>query len=296
MDIGISLPTMAPGYGTSTTVEWSRAIDAGPYSSVSAGERITFSNPELFTTMAAAAAVTERVDVFLNLVVAPLHATPVIAKQVGTIDQLAGGRTVVGLGVGGRGHDYRAADAPYQRRHARLDEQVSELRRLWAGEAPFDGADPVGPLPLREGGPPLLAGALGPKAMARAARWADGVTGFSVSGRGAEMRATFDLAEKAWAEAGRSTPPRKVSGAFYVVGVEEPQQTLHAFTHRYLRIFGEDFATAMADDCWVSSPEDLRRLLDDAEAAGCDEVVLVPATVDLQCLHATTEVVADRLA
>jgi alkanesulfonate monooxygenase SsuD/methylene tetrahydromethanopterin reductase-like flavin-dependent oxidoreductase (luciferase family) len=294
MDIGVSLPTMAPGYGPTTTVDWSRAIDAGPYSSVSAGERITFSNPELFTTMAAAAAVTERVDVFLNLVVSPLHATPVIAKQVGTIDQLANGRTVLGVGIGGRGHDYRAADAPFAHRHARLDEQVHELRRLWSGEPPFEGADPVEPAPLRDGGPPILAGALGPKAMARAAAWADGVTGFSVSGRGAEMRGTFDLAEKAWADAGRSEAPRKVSGAFYAAGIDDPAETLRAFTFRYLRIFGDDFAQAMADDCWVSTPEALAQLLDDAEEAGCDEVVLVPATVDLACLHATTEVVSAR--
>lgn len=293
MDIGLSLPTMAPGYGPTTTVDWARGIDAGPFSSVSAGERITFSNPELFTTLAAAAAVTERVQVFVNLIVAPLHPTPLIAKQVATIDQLAGGRTTVAVGVGGRGHDFRAADAPFEGRHARLDEQVAELRRLWAGEPPFPGADPVGPASVQPGGPPILAGALGPKAMARAAAWADGVTGFSVSGRKAEMATTFELAEKAWAEAERPAP-RKVSGCFYAVGVDEPAETLRSFTHRYLAIFGEEFATAMADDCWVSSPDALRRLLDDAEEAGCDEVVLVPATVDLACLEATAEVVASR--
>lgn len=293
MDIGLSLPTMAPGYGPTTTVDWSRGIDAGPFSSVSAGERITFSNPELFTTLAAAAAVTERVQVFINLVVAPLHPTPLIAKQVATIDQLAGGRTTLAVGVGGRGHDFRAADAPYERRHARLDEQVPELRRLWAGEPPFDGADPVGPAPVQPGGPPILAGALGPKSMRRAAEWADGVTGFSVSGRSAEMRGTFELAEKAWADAGKGAP-KKVSGAFYCVGTDEPAETLRAFTHRYLHIFGDEFATAMADDCWVSSPDSLRQLLDEAEEAGCDELVLVPATVDLACLEVTADLVASR--
>jgi hypothetical protein len=65
-------------------------------------------------------------------------------------------------------------------------------------------------------------------------------------------------------------------------------------TRRYLQIFGDDFATAMADDCWVSTPEALRQLLYDAEEAGCDELVLVPATVDLACLDATTEIVASR--
>jgi alkanesulfonate monooxygenase SsuD/methylene tetrahydromethanopterin reductase-like flavin-dependent oxidoreductase (luciferase family) len=293
MDIGVSLPTMAPGYSPTTTVDWSRGIDAGPFSSVSAGERITFSNPELLTTMAAAAAVTERVQIFVNLVVLPLHPVAVIAKQIATLDQLAGGRVTLAVGVGGRGHDFRAAEAQYDHRHARLDEQVPELRRIWSGEPPFPGADPVGPAPVQAGGPPILAGALGPKAMARAAQWADGVTGFSVSGRGAEMAGTFALAEQAWTEAGRPAP-RKVSGCFYAVGIDDPAETLRAFTHRYLAIFGDDFASAMADDCWVSSPDALRQVLDDAEEAGCDELVLVPATVDLACLDATAGVVAAR--
>lgn len=60
---------------------------------------------------------------------------------------------------------------------------MAELRRLWAGEPPFDGADPVEPLPVQAGGPPLWSGSLGPKGMARAARWAEGVTGFSIGGR-----------------------------------------------------------------------------------------------------------------
>jgi len=58
MEIGIALPTMAR-FTRSTFVEWC-GIDEGPYSSVSAGERITFHNPELLVTTTAAAALTER--------------------------------------------------------------------------------------------------------------------------------------------------------------------------------------------------------------------------------------------
>jgi len=293
VDIGVSLPTMAPGYGPTTTVAWSRGIDAGPFSSVSAGERITFSNPELVATLAAAAAVTERVEVIANVWVLPIHPTPVVAKQVATLDQLAGGRFTLGVGVGGRGHDYRAGGAPYERRHARLDEGVAELRRLWSGEPPFAGADPIGPPTSRPGGPPILAAALGPKSMRRAARWADGVTGFSVAGRGAEMATTNRMATEAWAEADRP-PPRKVSGCFYAVGVDDPAGTLRAMAARYLAIFGTEFADAMAAETWVSSPDALRQVLDDAEGAGCDELILVPGTVDPACLDVTAEVVAAR--
>lgn len=44
------------------------------------------------------------------------------------------------------------------------------MRRVWWGDPPFEGADPVGPPPVQAGGPPLVAGAMGPKALADGAR------------------------------------------------------------------------------------------------------------------------------
>ena len=88
MDIGVALPTMARDYRRSTTLEWSRGIDDGPFSSISCGERITFRNQEMLVTNAAAAALTERVRVFVNLVVLPFHPPAVIAKELATKDVL----------------------------------------------------------------------------------------------------------------------------------------------------------------------------------------------------------------
>jgi alkanesulfonate monooxygenase SsuD/methylene tetrahydromethanopterin reductase-like flavin-dependent oxidoreductase (luciferase family) len=294
MRIGMSLPTMAPGFTRAAVVDWSRAIDEGPFSSVSCGERITFHNPEMMVTMAAAAAVTERADVFVNLVVLPLHPVALIAKQLATLDVLCDGRLVVGLAVGGREHDYRAVDASFAHRHQRLDDGVAELRRLWSGGAPFPGADPIGPAPVRPGGPPLLAGAMGPKALARASRWADGVSGFSLTADAAEYRDAVDAARAAWDAAGRSEPPTVVSGTFYALGVDDRAATLHGFTRDYLGIFGESIATTIADQVTTSEPDRIRRALDDAHAAGVDEFVLVPATVDRRCLDAALELVTRR--
>ena len=203
MEIGVALPQMAPGYGPGTTVAWARGVDEGPFSSISAGERVTFSNPEMVASLAAAAAVTARVRVFANLWVLPAQSTAMVAQQVNTLDQLSGGRLSVAVGVGAREEDYRALGSPFTGRHGRLDEQVTELRRLLAGEPPYAGAEPVGPPPTRPEGPELLAGAMGPKAMRRAAAWADGVSAFSLSGDQAEIARTNALAATCWAEAGR---------------------------------------------------------------------------------------------
>jgi alkanesulfonate monooxygenase SsuD/methylene tetrahydromethanopterin reductase-like flavin-dependent oxidoreductase (luciferase family) len=292
MDLGISLPTMAPGYERETTVAWCRRLDDSPFASVSAGERMTFPNPELFTTLAAAAALTERVRVMANVVVLPWHSLGLVTKQLLTIEQLAPGRLVVGVGVGGREEDYATVGAPFARRHARLDECVEELRRLWSGAIPEGATAPLGPRPDDASGPPLLAGALGPKAMARAARWADGVTGFSVGAVPDEMAAHFRLAERSWAEVGRTEPPRRVTGCFYALGPDADTR-LAAAVGAYLRVFGDRFAEAMVETLTASTPDALRAVIDGAAAAGADELVLVPMSTDLACLEETIAVVGD---
>jgi alkanesulfonate monooxygenase SsuD/methylene tetrahydromethanopterin reductase-like flavin-dependent oxidoreductase (luciferase family) len=293
MEIGIALPQMAPGYGPGTTVAWARGADDGPFASISAGERVTFSNPEMVASLAAAAAVTTRVRIFANLWVLPPLSMAMVAQQVNTLDQLSAGRLSLAVGVGAREDDYRALGSPFTDRHARLDEQVGELRRLLAGEPPFPCAEPIGPPPTRPDGPELLSGAMGPKAMRRAAAWADGISAFSLSGRAEEIAATNARAERCWAEAGRPAP-RKVSGTFFALGVEDAEATLHGFAARYLGFLGAELADAVAADVRTCTPDALREVLDGAEAAGCDEFVLVPGTVDLRALDAVSEVVARR--
>lgn len=294
MKIGVALPQMASGYGPGTTVDWARRIDAGPFSSVSVGERVTFSNPEMVATLGACAAVTERVQVLANLWVLPQHPVAMVAQQIGTLDQLSNGRLEVAVGVGGREHDYRALGADFKGRHQQLDDKVAELRALLDGKPPFEGADPVGPACVQPGGPIILAGAMGPKAMRRAARWADGISGFSIRGDADEIAAAGELADRCWAEAGRATAPRKVSGCFTALGVTDASEALRSFTARYLGFLGPKPAEMIAASARASSPEVLADILDGAERAGCDEFILVPAVTDLNFLEVAAEVVAAR--
>lgn len=203
---------------------------------------------------------------------------------------VAGGRLVVGVGVGGREADYRAVGASFADRHRRLDEGVAELRRLWRGGAAYEGGEPVGPPPVRPGGPALWAGALGPKSMARAATWADGVTGFSIGADPGEMVRTNGMAVDAWEAAGRTGRPRLVNGTFYLLGPDgrSAEAELQAFARAYLAVFGEPAAAALSALVRVSSPARLLDTLAAADAAGCDEFILVPGTVDPDCLERTT--------
>jgi alkanesulfonate monooxygenase SsuD/methylene tetrahydromethanopterin reductase-like flavin-dependent oxidoreductase (luciferase family) len=288
--IGMTLPTMVGGLSRDDLLGWSRRIDEGPFSTLAAGERIAFPNPELLVSLAAAAAVTERVRIAATVFVLPLHATPWLAKQTATLDVLSAGRLVVGVGVGGREEDYRVLGAPFARRHARMDEQVAELRRLWAGEAPAGGSEPVGPRPRQAGGPPLWIGAASEPALRRAAHWAEGVVGFSLGPDPAELAATFERAGRAWSEAQRREPPRRVTSFWYALAPDGPAR-LAAYAERYLRIFGATPARALAGRCRAAGAPALRDALAAARDAGADEVLLVPTCADLAELERTLDAI-----
>lgn len=287
----MTLPSMAADYDRETTLAWCRGIDAGPFSSLACGERIAFRNQEMRVLLSAAAALTERVRIVPTLYVLPMHSAAWVAKEIATLDVLSGGRVTLAVGVGGREQDYRAVGAPFAGRFGKLDAQVAELRRLWRGEAALEGAPPLGPAPVQKGGPPIWAGAMGPKSLRRAARWADGVCGFSMAGDPEEVRQALAAADQAWADAGRADRPRRVSGFWYALG-DGAEERLRRYVFEYLEVFGADVARAMADRPRIHSRAAFREAVAAIEAAGCDELILVPTTTDPAELERTCEALA----
>lgn len=280
MKISLCLPYMKTALDRSVLRDWCRLADEGPFESLSCGERITGPTVEMRTVLAAAAAWTERVRIVPSLYVLPMHSAVWAAKEIATLDVISEGRVTVTVGVGGRPKDYEAVGASFARRHARMDEQVATMRRVWAGEPPAEGIDPVGPRPVQPGGPPILIGAMGPKAIRRAAEWADGIYAFSMNGDRSEMEAMLSMARDAWKEAGRDTPPYLAGGFWYSLA-DEAERKLADYVYGYLEIAGERGARAAASRMTRSSPEAVRAGLDDMRAAGCEECFLVAATHEL---------------
>ena len=289
MQIGVALPQMAQGLNADRITQWCRGIDEGPFSSISAGERITFHNVDGFTLMNAAAVLTDRVRIFFNVAVVPWHDPTMLAKQFAGLDVLSNGRLDVAVGVGGRADDYTALNASFNGRHQRLDRGVGELKRLWAGGLAADGA-PVGPPMVQPGGPRVLCSGMGPKSLARAVAWADGVSGFSLGADAAETNRLFTAVRAAWTHANRPTPPRLVTGVFVALG-PEAQDTLHEFAATYLSVFGPELADALAKMMPVHSVAALERTIAEMAAVGTDELILVPASSDPELLARITDVV-----
>ena len=105
-----------------------------------------------------------------TILIAPLTNAAVLAKQAATLDTISGGRLTLGVGIGGREDDYRAAFTPFKGRGKRFEEQLTLMKRIWSGEQVEDEVGPVGPAPSHSGGPELLIGASSPVALRRVGR------------------------------------------------------------------------------------------------------------------------------
>ena len=294
MNIGICLPYMKAGLTRDDYFNWFKAVEDGPFHAVSCGERIHGPTYDMRVVLSAAAAATERVEITPTLYVLPMHSAARVAKEIATLDILSGGRVrKVCVGYGGREKDYEAMGAKFQGRYGRMDRQVEEMQRVWRGEEIIDGGGLIGPTMDNPDGPMLLAGAMGPKSIERCSHWAHGLYAWSGNGEREELERTFAMADEAWERNGRADKPYRMGGFWYTLA-DDGQQRLYDYVYDYLAIAGPEIATMMAETVHRSNADAVLEALDNAEAAGCEEIFMVPATADLTEVERLKELLARR--
>lgn len=292
MDVGMTLPLMEQGLDRKLFRDWAVATDRGPFASLAFGERVIFSNPETMALMGACAAWTERVRLVTTIFIATLHNPIFLAKHIATADMLSAGRVTIGVGIGGREEDYTALGVDLsQRKNSELARRIAVMRRVWAGEHVVPGvARAVGPAPVQKGGPPILAGAQGPKAMKAAAHWADGISGMSFGPDLKEIAGTFAQVRQYWADAGRPKP-RLATAFWYALG-PGARDRLDTHLRRYLTWLEPSAVEAMLPSTgFAGTSAELRALLRRIADTGADEVMLIPTSADLDQVHRAAEAV-----
>ena len=297
MQLGMTLPVMEPDLwdAPDTLERWARAIDEGPFSSLCFGERMAFANPHSLTLLGAVAAWTSRVPIVTTVLVPQLHDPVTLAKALATADRLCGGRLTVGVGVGGREEDYRAAGAdPATQTMQQMADRVAVMRRVWAGEDVTGATLPVGPSPLQAGGPPVHVGTMGPRTVRHAAAWAQGLAGVTLDLDPAGVAGLFDTARTAWAEAGRPAPHLATSFWF---ALDDGDGSARAQVHRHLRHYMNwlpvDLVDAMAPTTgYAGTLAGLREVLLRMADAGADEVQLIPTGSDVAQVEAVAALAA----
>lgn len=276
MDVGVGLPMRAQL--SDELVSFVQDVEAGPFSSVSLGQRLTFESNDPMIALTYVAAVTERLRLMTSVLCLPFHKEGVTAQQAATLDRLSKGRFSFGIGLGGRQSDFAVAPEAWPRRGERFEAQVAAMKRIWAGEPPFEGTEPVGPTPFTPGGPELIVGGFAPAALRRAGRIADGLRSFDFALNVDTHLERYALVTEAWEDAGRPGRPRLITAANFALGPDADK----TFGEHVAKYYGYDqdlVAWAMSGEAPTTEKAvtaAIRRFAD----AGIDEMVFTTTTVD----------------
>jgi alkanesulfonate monooxygenase SsuD/methylene tetrahydromethanopterin reductase-like flavin-dependent oxidoreductase (luciferase family) len=265
MDVGIGLPNAVRGVDRRGTVEWARRAEAAGFSSLGTIDRIVFPSYESLISLAAAAAVTERIKLVTDILIAPLRAnTALLAKQTATLNHLSEGRLDLGLAVGGREDDFEIAGVDFSKRGRLFDRQLEELASLW-------GTDRVAPASR----PGLLIGGSSDAAYRRAAQYADG---WSLGGGPPELfEERFPLVRAAWEAAGREGEPRTMALFYFALGDHAEEDAREDLLDYYS--FLGDYAQGVVDSA-AKDEVTVKSYLQGFEQAGVDEVICFPTSID----------------
>jgi alkanesulfonate monooxygenase SsuD/methylene tetrahydromethanopterin reductase-like flavin-dependent oxidoreductase (luciferase family) len=276
MDITVGLPNTIAGVTRDSVLEWARRAEARGFPGVASLDRVVYPNYEALISLAAAAAVTERVRLATEVLLAPLRLNAaLIAKQAATVQHLSNGRLVLGIGIGAREDDYTASGITTKGRGNRLNEMLEEILRIWDGEE-RGTAGGIGP-PLDDvGRPQLLVGGAVDAAYRRAARFGDGWT---AGGSPPEQFAqSADAVRAAWRDEGREGDPRLQALAYYGLGPTAEDDAKHDLEHYYAWL-GDEVASAIAGSA-ATDEESVRAYAKAFEDAGCDELCFFPTSTD----------------
>jgi alkanesulfonate monooxygenase SsuD/methylene tetrahydromethanopterin reductase-like flavin-dependent oxidoreductase (luciferase family) len=230
---------------------------------------------EAFTTIAAMAAVTERVQLGTLVTRASIRPTGLLAKTAAWLDAASGGRLILGIGTGDPidRPEHEAYGLPLlgkADRRAHLEETLGALRALFRGESFPGGAwvpplrGPLRPAPLRPGGPPLWVGGQADEVIRIAGRLADGWNGWGLGPEDFSRKAR--TLQEAANEAGRTAEP--TWAGIVLVGEDRAESD---------RLLADRRARGVDDPSWTGTADELSAFLAGLAEAGATWAAMVPA-------------------
>lgn len=176
--VGIQLPEVEREVRWPEYVEMARAAEDAGFDTIWLGDHLLYRYEdgssrgpwEVWTLLAAIAASTSRIRIGPLVAATAFHAPAMLAKMAATVEEVSGGRLIVGLGAGWNEVEFRAFGFPFDHRISRFEEAFTIIRTLLReGRIDFDGTFfqardcELLPGPTRPGGPPLMVGSIGPR-------------------------------------------------------------------------------------------------------------------------------------
>lgn len=186
LKVGVQLPETEYVARWSELAEMARVAEDIGLDSIWVGDHLLYRDEgepargpwEAWTQLAAIAAITERVELGPLVAATSFHNPAMLAKKAATLEEISGGRLILGLGAGWNEAEYRAYGYPFDHRVSRFEEAFTIIRLLLVeGRCDFHGAYysltdaellPRGPRP---GGPPLMVGSIGERMLGITLPW-----------------------------------------------------------------------------------------------------------------------------
>ncbi len=264
------------------------------FGTVSANDHLVYGRPWLDgpSALAAVLAAVPGVRLMTSVALPVVRGPFALAKTLGAIDLLSGGRLDAGLGPGSSASDYAVVGVPFTERWVRFDEAVAAMRALWDRDVPpfvgryYDTTDvTLSPPPGQRKGPSIWIGSWGSTAgLRRVARLADGwlASGYNTTPEAlATARKTLSGMLEAAGRDPVTFPCTMATTWLYVTDDEAEARAVNERLSRMLRRPVED----VADRLPIGSPAACLDLLGRYQRAGLERVLLWPLKDEVRQLE-----------
>ncbi|GAA2996204.1 LLM class flavin-dependent oxidoreductase [Streptomyces fulvorobeus] len=158
MQIGVNVPNFGPGTNPQILARWAEVVEGLGFDLLMVSDHVAVTSDvakqypapfyEPFTTLAWLAGITTRIQLGTTVLVVPYRHPLLTARMAANLQQLSGGRLVLGVGVGWAREEFEALDVPFHRRGALTDEHIRTMRTAWDNDADYR----CGQIPIWVGG------------------------------------------------------------------------------------------------------------------------------------------------
>lgn len=158
MQIGVNVPNFGPGTNPDNLARWAKTVEGLGFDLLMVSDHVAITPDvarqypapfyEPVTTLAWLAGVTTRVKLGTTVLIGPYRHPLLVARMAANLQQLSGGRLILGVGVGWAKEEFKALGVPFERRGALTDELLDTLRTAWDNDADYGS----GQIPIWIGG------------------------------------------------------------------------------------------------------------------------------------------------
>jgi alkanesulfonate monooxygenase SsuD/methylene tetrahydromethanopterin reductase-like flavin-dependent oxidoreductase (luciferase family) len=158
VELGVNVPNFGPGTNPARLRDWARTVEGLGYGLLMVSDHVAITPDvaaqypapfyEPFTTLSWLAGITDRIRLGTTVLIAPYRHPLLVARMAANLDQLSGGRLVLGVGVGWARQEFDALGTDFHRRGQITDDVLRELRRAWENDKDYGGGD----IPIWVGG------------------------------------------------------------------------------------------------------------------------------------------------